>query len=90
MFLEWNRRLQPKDSSVFDLGIRLPSPSSRRAACGHCGDGLLDSFTFPKELLKCLSLRIGPGRVLSVLFILFYIAIDIAMVRFADDRRARA
>ena len=35
-------------------------PASRRAACGHCGDGLsdnlnffkLNAFTFPKERLK--------------------------------------
>ena len=40
--------------------LPLPSPPSRRAACGHCGDGLsnnfdffkLNAFTFPKELLK--------------------------------------
>ena len=46
MLLEWNRRLQTKDSSVFDsaLGIRLPSPSSSKDACCHCGDGLSDHF----------------------------------------------
>ena len=38
----------------------MPSPPSRRAACGHCGDGLrdnfnflkLNAFTFPKERLN--------------------------------------
>ena len=28
------------------LGIRLPSPPSRRAASGHCSDGLSDNFNF--------------------------------------------
>ena len=62
MFLKWNRRLQLKNSFVFvsALGIGLPSPPSRKAACCHCKDGLgddfkffkLDSFTFPNGQLK--------------------------------------
>ena len=32
----------------FNAPPGLPSPPSRRAACGHCGDGLSDNFNFFK------------------------------------------
>ena len=34
--------------------VTSPAPPSRRAACGHCGDGLRDKFNFFKLNLMFL------------------------------------